>query len=193
MLYIRSFLHQTTTRIEHADGVDRCISVLFYIKPQLSFVFLVIIFGCISVLFYIKPQLVRSLTPRVLVVYPFFSTSNHNIFAVKQFRFELYIRSFLHQTTTDRKSNEKMNQLYIRSFLHQTTTICLLLLLIIVLYIRSFLHQTTTTESRYIFDASCISVLFYIKPQPAALRSPVFKVVYPFFSTSNHNMSLLSD
>ena len=76
-LYIRSFLHQTTT-IQQADAkIKRCISVLFYIKPQLVGEYGPKKFRCISVLFYIKPQPMSMRTAQTRVVYPFFSTSNH--------------------------------------------------------------------------------------------------------------------
>ena len=99
------------------------------------------------------------------VVYPFFSTSNHNSWLIIPSVFLLYIRSFLHQTTTP-------------GYSHFTETL---------LYIRSFLHQTTTFPSRYSTIICCISVLFYIKPQQTLHVTSGFVVVYPFFSTSNHN------
>ncbi len=67
LLYIRSFLHQTTTQIRS-----------IYIS-----------FRCISVLFYIKPQLVSDSRLGTIVVYPFFSTSNHNVPNVKEIEYEV--------------------------------------------------------------------------------------------------------
>ena len=77
------------------------------------------------------------------------------------------------------------------------------------LYIFSFLHQTTTSSLFWICSLSCISSLFYIKPQrplnvdkaPDCCISSLFYikpqlmdgipehagVVYLLFSTSNHN------
>ena len=55
-LYIRSFLHQTTTSGMVSLISFSCISVLFYIKPQLIRQYVFKCDRCISVLFYIKPQ-----------------------------------------------------------------------------------------------------------------------------------------
>ena len=55
------------------------------------------------------------------------------------------------------------------------------------LYIFSFLHQTTTYEQPKEFSMSCISSLFYIKPQLRRRIRWVIWVVYLLFSTSNHN------
>ena len=142
-LYIRSFLHQTTTTAPICFAPKRCISVLFYIKPQLTLACCSINNGCISVLFYIKPQPPNARCTTPFVVYPFFSTSNHN---------------------------------------HPTEHVCE-----IWLYIRSFLHQTTTRILYQCVHARCISVLFYIKPQQRHSQRDCSIVVYPFFSTSNHN------
>ena len=77
-LYIFSFLHQTTTYAPVSEAGDRCISSLFYIKPQQP--------GG-------TPQPSR-------VVYLLFSTSNHNSGSLQPIIVALYIFSFLHQTTT---------------------------------------------------------------------------------------------
>ena len=186
-LYILSFLHQTTTEIRLENIYCRCISYLFYIKPQpVSTLFLAIV-SCISYLFYIKPQhtLTNIITYRgcisylfyikpqplsirayhlsccisylfyikpqrdteeqtvVVVVYPIFSTSNHNSGQIENILSALYILSFLHQTTTDCQFFKYKRRLYILSFLHQTTT--------------CFCATCSF--------GSCISYLFYIKPQ----------------------------
>ena len=121
-LYILSFLHQTTTLVTGCISKVGCISYLFYIKPQLGVLIFIITSSCISYLFYIKPQLRRSTLlplwscisylfyikpqpPRnfyepVRVVYPIFSTSNHNSAYCIVIVIPLYILSFLHQTTT---------------------------------------------------------------------------------------------
>ena len=77
-LYIFSFLHQTTTVRWMVRLIKRCISSLFYIKPQ--------------------PQLKAKNV--FTVVYLLFSTSNHNVRRPRLSLMKLYIFSFLHQTTT---------------------------------------------------------------------------------------------
>ena len=77
-LYIFSFLHQTTTLASASSRWRRCISSLFYIKPQLAGVDVFVI----------------------AVVYLLFSTSNHNPPTTDILAAMLYIFSFLHQTTT---------------------------------------------------------------------------------------------
>ena len=57
-LYLFPFLHQATTFGTVPMRTRRCISSLFYIKPQLQYLTDGFIRGCISSLFYIKPQLV---------------------------------------------------------------------------------------------------------------------------------------
>ena len=103
MLYILSFLHQTTTLLSMYSLRSCCISYHFYIKPQLSVCPGVCPCGCISYHFYIKPQpgamfqtnstscisyhfyikpqlsVVRRLN--YSVVYLIISTSNHNLAA----------------------------------------------------------------------------------------------------------------
>ena len=100
--------------------------------------------SCISFLFYIKPQLTRRIMVRGRVVFPFSSTSNHNHYQDLKNYTKLYFLSLLHQTTTDNTMPYLSDELYFLSLLHQTTTFVEVLWEII----------------------SCISFLFYIKPQP---------------------------
>ena len=122
VLYIFRFLHQTTTFWLLYFHILRCISFVFYIKPQLqllllgigyrciSFVFyikpqlnlslLIIKLRCISFVFYIKPQRTEQTRTKQLVVYLSFSTSNHNLGLTPHKGGSLYIFRFLHQTTT---------------------------------------------------------------------------------------------
>ena len=166
-LYIRSFLHQTTTRQVRWNDRQRCISVLFYIKPQPSGRLTPASISCISVLFYIKPQLVissddkpascisvlflhQTTTIKVVSILSqrlyirSFSTSNHNFVNQHAFAKGLYIRSFLHQTTTRRSGLSPKLRCISVLFLHQTTTLRVVFTPAPLLYIRSFLHQTTT-------------------------------------------------
>ena len=57
-----------------------------------------------------------------MVAYLQLSTSNHNIQFILMCEKELYIFSFLHQTTTSMCDGTGIVKLYIFSFLHQTTT-----------------------------------------------------------------------
>ena len=58
-------------------------------------------------------------------------------------------------------------KLYILRFLHQTTTMQETDNLAEMLYILRFLHQTTTSQLGGCGCYSCISCVFYIKPQLA--------------------------
>ncbi len=148
-LYIRSFLHQTTTS-----------SARLMINPS-----------CISVLFYIKPQLGKYAGMTASVVYPFFSTSNHNPQGALHLRqlvvypFFFYIKPQL-VISSDDKPASCISVL----FLHQTTTIKVVSILSQRLYIRSFLHQTTTNQL-----TNGTKQMLYIRS----------------FSTSNHNLALM--
>ena len=103
---------------------------------------------CISLVFYIKPQLFDFSGVSDEVVYLQFSTSNHNRLNAVQSLLMLYIFSFLHQTTTLRQQEPVYMQLYIFSFLHQTTTPVHHDAQRYQLYIFSFLHQTTTEKQQ---------------------------------------------
>ena len=120
-----------------------CISLVFYIKPQHKRSYRVEPYCCISLVFYIKPQRIQASYPRSQVVYLQFSTSNHN----------------------QQKDNIKLIWLYIFSFLHQTTTLALrraeaARCISLVFYIKPQLCETYV-----IFRNCCISLVFYIKPQ----------------------------
>ena len=164
-LYIFCFLHQTTTEADTAFSNASCISFVFYIKPQLCAVTMISILCCISFVFYIKPQLTFQFFQYLTVVYLLFSTSNHNFWIYRYFQLLLYIFCFLHQTTT---------------------VMCIFHILP-QLYIFCFLHQTTTKSKSNALCRSCISFVFYIKPQHLYLVIGLLKVVYLLFSTSNHN------
>ena len=121
-LYLLCFLHQTTTIRQKPTLKSCCISYVFYIKPQLYYRLLFVIF----------------------VVSLMFSTSNHN---------PIFVR-----------------------------------ILFILLYLLCFLHQTTTPILSYSNKFCCISYVFYIKPQLAAISISLSIVVSLMFSTSNHNL-----
>ena len=121
-LYIFSFLHQTTTpRPLRRVGI-RCISSLFYIKPQpfpCDTQHLIVVY----LLFSTSNHNLDDDTPLYQrVVYLLFSTSNHNSLHSASVKLLLYIFSFLHQTTTIEIVMPQSQELYIFSFLHQTTT-----------------------------------------------------------------------
>ena len=77
----------------------------------------------------------------------------------------MYFLSLLHQTTTTSNKRNELLKLYFFSLLHQTTTYI----------VSSFAYR------------SCISFLFYIKPQLRGEGIVAAGVVFPFSSTSNHN------
>ena len=100
------------------------------------------------------------------VVYRSFPTSNHNVNVLICDIHMLYIVRFLHQTTTVLQDKRNEDRLYIVRFLHQTTTHWSHFPHGTWLYIVRFLHQTTTLSVRSMLEASCISFVSYIKPQP---------------------------
>ena len=164
-----------------------CISFLFYIKPQLPQACNVGGNGCISFLFYIKPQLSLRQVPKGHVVFHFFSTSNHNHPSVQSCRPTVVFHFF---STSNHNCFQLIllkQELYFISFLHQTTTRYAACYYVRLLYFISFLHQTTTETYKRIFYSCCISFLFYIKPQQELGWPRRSRVVFHFFSTSNHN------
>ena len=100
VLYLIPFLHQTTTILTAILGALGCILFHFYIKPQLMFLLLILVFCCILFHFYIKPQpsYINSFTSLRCILFHFYikpqlcrlqssaqsvvsysiSTSNHN-------------------------------------------------------------------------------------------------------------------
>ena len=100
--------------------------------------------GCISFLFYIKPQQLEVCIVICLVVFPFFSTSNHNHFKFKllwlfvvfpffstsnhnleRLGYRQYNVVFPFFSTSNHNrlwGGENTGTLYFLSFLHQTTT-----------------------------------------------------------------------
>ena len=165
-----------------------CISYHFYIKPQPSASSCSSSSGCISYHFYIKPQLAKLPSLYECVVYLIISTSNHNLLLIAKKNIWLYILSFLHQTTTAKRSCVPVLQLYILSFLHQTTTnkcICLTFLRCISYH---FYIKPQLEVPNYMAGLCCISYHFYIKPQHMVSVVFSFIVVYLIISTSNHNL-----
>ena len=143
-LYFLSLLHQTTTDVLDVRYISSCISFLFYIKPQRWAETRAYALRCISFLFYIKPQLIPKKDNAMDVVFPFSSTSNHNF--CKSHHFLAFVVFPFSSTSNHNKFSEKKN-LYL-------------------LYFLSLLHQTTTLDRSGHSCRSCISFLFYIKPQP---------------------------
>ena len=104
VLYILSFLHQTTTPKLRRRLPTRCISYLFYIKPQLH-------------------RRRQRLCWLYILSFLHQTTTYQSKFAESKV---LYILSFLHQTTTASRDGPCGSWLYILSFLHQTTTYTLI-------------------------------------------------------------------
>ena len=124
-LFISLFLHQTTTRCRNNLQGLRCLSVFFYIKPQLMNYSLKI----------------------DLVVYQSFSTSNHNFPDFQAFADLLFISLFLHQTTTPPTQWCTARSLFISLFLHQTTTFAPSTSLALSVVYQSF---STSNHNRYL-------------------------------------------
>ena len=145
LLYLFPFLHQATTfRRDNFCG-GGCISSLFYIKPQLPGTSHRTSPCCISSLFYIKPQpYLHPLMVWAVVSLPF-STSSHNRSRVSRYRDRVVSLPF---------STSSHNFAAINLFG-------------ILLYLFPFLHQATTAVTPMPVTISCISSLFYIKPQRA--------------------------
>ena len=186
-MYLFPFLHQTTTPTKNWKMPSGCISFLFYIKPQLISSIIIRCCSCISFLFYIKPQLGRLSSYLQQVVSLSFSTSNHNCRFAYHFGHLLYLFPFLHQTTTLRCRGCSGGKLYLFPFLHQTTTYGFNLqdwisCISFLFYIKP---QQIGLACRLI--ACCISFLFYIKPQQFLFTLFLPYVVSLSFSTSNHN------
>ena len=141
---------------------------------------------CISFIFYIKPQLSLHVFIITNVVYLSFSTSNHNYVTQTFYSGGLYIFHFLHQTTTKMELMRTLcgcisfifyikpqlpnwNTTYYRvvylSFSTSNHNMRVLRPFAEELYIFHFLHQTTTFLMLPALQTSCISFIFYIKPQ----------------------------
>ena len=142
-LYIFSFLHQTTT--EQYTYMDYPKLYIFSFLHQTTTLTRngIAQMGCISSLFYIKPQPPAPIIRFLCVVYLLFSTSNHNS--------PEYLRS-----------QEKVVYLLFSTSNHNVWRTRELNKM---LYIFSFLHQTTTAVATRYWSLCCISSLFYIKPQ----------------------------
>ena len=100
-LYLIEILHQTTTHCKCIQFTLCCILSKFYIKPQLHWI-------------------------RVYIIYVVSyrnSTSNHNRVPNHLYLQELYLIEILHQTTTSTMVNLKCFLLYLIEILHQTTTL----------------------------------------------------------------------
>ncbi len=89
VLYLIEILHQTTTPPRTGTRLLRCILSKFYIKPQRDYQDEAIESRCILSKFYIKPQLSRQWLMVPCVVSYRNSTSNHNMNARRQWRFQV--------------------------------------------------------------------------------------------------------
>ena len=165
VLYIFSFLHQTTT-CSLRFGSSSALYIFSFLHQTTTMQTLYAIVNCcISSLFYIKPQLMRCFFVTAVVVYLLFSTSNHNREgAVKSPRLVVYL---LFSTSNHNQTYDRAVQVTVVYLLFSTSNHNTLagIKSSIVLYIFSFLHQTTTSRLQPYSLPSCISSLFYIKPQ----------------------------
>ena len=144
LLYFFHFLHQTTTIGMQPVSSSRCISFIFYIKPQLlsppAAVQLVVYLSFSTSNHNWRP--VRGST--AWVVYLSFSTSNHNH---SWWMIEGSAVVYLSFSTSNHNQERASSGRW-------------------WLYIFHFLHQTTTLLHRVSLRNRCISFIFYIKPQP---------------------------
>ena len=117
--------------------------------------------SCISFLFYIKPQPWFAAIVDFMVVFPFSSTSNHNVSPGRWIKPKLYFLSLLHQTTTI-------------TMLCSSWKSCI-----------SFLFYIKPQRTSYVckYMRSCISFLFYIKPQriDMATFKPISCISFLFY------------
>ena len=143
VLYMSSFLHQTTTRIEEAQSRIELYMSSFLHQTTTPLGIYCNSYCCICLLSYIKPQLLGIFSVSKPAVYVFFPTSNHNNLFILFQHIKLYMSSFLHQTTTRHSTTEM-----------QRRCICLLSYIKPQLILRWM-------------DAAicCICLLSYIKPQ----------------------------
>ncbi len=100
--------------------------------------------SCISSIFYIKPQPSSCNVGLVQVVYHPSSTSNHNCASPV-----MPASTVVYHPSSTSNHNSSVDAERCR-----------------VLYIIHLLHQTTTERDHYKNERSCISSIFYIKPQP---------------------------
>ena len=143
-----------------------CSLFIFYIKPQQCRGTHQSNMGCSLFIFYIKPQLRPDLFFFLSVVPYSFSTSSHNLIAVRVSLVTLFLIHFLHQATTHRPWRRKRCLLFLIHFLHQATTPPTVRLLsrvgcsLFIFYIKPQLwngqHQPV---------GGCSLFIFYIKPQ----------------------------
>ena len=180
-LFLISFLHQTTTFTLIIQNCLGCFLSHFYIKPQPN-----TMYGDYGrVVSYLISTSNHNWScfsdgSRVVVSY-LISTSNHNCLLYQYLFIQLFLISFLHQTTTVPSCICPVALLFLISFLHQTTTILQMFVSSQWLFLISFLHQTTTGETGKQLYLSCFLSHFYIKPQPVFLMMLIFSII-----TSKH-------
>ena len=165
-LYILRFLHQTTTADMPHRFVNGCISCVFYIKPQLCSLLRKRKYSCISCVFYIKPQPVPAppLAAGCCISCVFYIKPQPKTWCLVYW--EVVYLAF---STSNHNILSKclgITELYILRFLHQTTTGTFHLkskqsCISCVFYIKPQLDGDLAVTG-----GSCISCVFYIKPQP---------------------------
>ena len=122
-----------------------------------------------------------------MVVFPFSSTSNHNLLALAGGTEEVV---FPFSSTSNHNPLLLFVikiMLYFLSLLHQTTTFIVILFIFVCCISFLFYIKPQLMEHLLFFVRGCISFLFYIKPQRRTGKSNFLPVVFPFSSTSNHN------
>ena len=128
----------------------------------------------------------------VVVSYSF-STSNHNNKLTDNFQVQVVSYSFStsnHNRSTRFKKRPLSCILFVFYIKPQPRPI--LTIFSSTLYLIRFLHQTTTVLLLCRNIYSCILFVFYIKPQLTSLNKHCDQVVSYSFSTSNHNLTLIT-
>ena len=191
-MYILRFLHQTTTNPLSNLQAYRCISCVFYIKPQHNIPILCQPMSCISCVFYIKPQLFLYLCLRscrciscVFYIKPQLNTKRH-----KQL-YKLYILRFLHQTTTYDDEKNKRTRCISCVFYIKPQQLGNIVLFLHVVY----LAFSTSNHNSPIPDKTSEPVVYLAfstsNHNVEFSRWSETAVVYLAFSTSNHNFGCL--
>ena len=182
-LFIILFLHQTTTMAKFFSLSVSCLSSCSYIKPQLGFVLVVILFGCLSSCSYIKPQQVQGLfsgSIRCLSSCSYIKPQLGGLgilnglcclSSCSYIKPQLFVKNIVlsivvyHLVPTSnhnyRPDVSLFEKLFIILFLHQTTTQAISAASQAQLFIILFLHQTTT-DLDSIFQIDWLFIILFL-------------------------------
>ena len=126
---------------------------------------------------------------REVVVYLLIPTSNHNPSNFYLFRYKLYIFWFLHQTTTIRNSNNKLDScISFDSYIKPQLVSLRQMQVVGCISFDSYIKPQLYPRQCGLIEC-CISFDSYIKPQLYKGLINLYLVVYLLIPTSNHNQS----